>query len=213
MDALLSASWQRAWAGIGARGDGRAVFDAVVARYVEPHRHYHTLQHLAECLRLFDEVHPLAQRPHEVELALWFHDAIYDTRAADNELRSADWAREALHAAGVAAEAAERVHALILATRHTAVPQAGDEALLVDIDLSILGADAVRFEEYEAQIRREYAFVPGFLFRRKRRAILQGFLDRPRLYATDVLHTRLDAVARHNLAQAIRATRSKGIHA
>lgn len=213
MDAGLSVSWQRAWTGIGAAGDGREVFDALIACYREPHRHYHTLQHLAECLQLFDQVREWAQRPHEVELAIWFHDAIYDTRASDNEARSAEWAREALRAAQVDAAAAGRVHGLILATRHTATPRDGDEALLVDIDLSILGAEAARFEEYEAQIRREYAFVPGFLFRHKRRGILQGFLDRPRIYANEVLHTRLEAAARHNLADAIRATRSKETHA
>ncbi len=207
MDEPFRAGWQRAWAGIGADGAGVELFDALVARYSEPHRRYHTLQHLAECLRAFDAVHTLAQRPHEVAVALWFHDAIYDTRASDNEQRSADWAREALRAAGVAEDAGGRVHALILATRHDAAPRAGDESLLVDIDLSILGADATRFDEYEAQIRAEYAFVPGFLFRRKRREILQGFLDRPRIYGTAVFHDRLEAAARANLIKAIAATR------
>ena len=103
---------------------------------------------------------------------------------------------DALHAAGVPRESVQHVHDLVMATRHTAVPSAQDERLLVDIDLSILGAERARFDEYEQQIRREYAYVPGFLFRRKRREILQGFLDRPAIYSTPYFHDALEARAR-----------------
>ncbi|WFC41995.1 N-methyl-D-aspartate receptor NMDAR2C subunit [Pseudoxanthomonas sp. SE1] len=196
---LFPHSWQRAWAGIGATGEGGVLFAQLKAAYAEQQRHYHTLQHLGECLSVFDAARGLAERPHEVELALWFHDAIYDIKAHDNEQRSADWARDALRDAGVAAEAAQRVHALVMATRHTAVPSGRDEQLLVDIDLSILGAERARFDEYEQQIRKEYAYVPGFLFRRKRREILKGFLDRPAIYSTPYFHDRLEDRARNNL--------------
>jgi predicted metal-dependent HD superfamily phosphohydrolase len=192
-------SWQRAWAGIGATGDGQALRDALLARYREPQRHYHTQQHLGECLAAFEQTQALAQRPHEVEMALWFHDAIYEVRRSDNEQCSADWARESLLQAGVEADAAARVHALIMMTLHSAMPVQADEQLLVDIDLSILGAARARFDEYEQQIRREYAFVPGFLFRRKRRAILQGFLQRERIYSTAYFHDVLEARALANL--------------
>jgi len=198
MDSLLP-SWQRAWAGIGAAGEGSALFAQLTAAYAEPQRHYHTLQHLGECLALFDDARALAERPAEVELALWFHDAIYDIKGHENEQRSADWARDALRDAGVSADAAQRVHDLVMATRHTAVPSGRDEQLLVDIDLSILGAARARFDEYEQQIRKEYAYVPGFLFRRKRREILKGFLDRPAIYSTPHFHGALEARARDNL--------------
>ena len=198
---LFSRSWQRAWAGIGAAGDGSALFAQLKAAYAEPQRHYHTLQHLGECLSAFDEARALAAHPDEVELALWFHDAIYDIKGHDNEQRSADWAREALRDAGVAGEAAQRVHDLVMATRHTAVPSGRDEQLLVDIDLSILGAERARFDEYGQQIRKEYAYVPGFLFRRKRREILRGFLDRPVIYSTRHFHDALEARARDNLCR------------
>ncbi|MDR7068676.1 putative metal-dependent HD superfamily phosphohydrolase [Pseudoxanthomonas japonensis] len=196
---LFSHSWQRAWAGIGAAGEGAALFARLKAAYAEPQRHYHTLQHLGECLSAFDAVHAQGEHPHEVELALWFHDAVYDIKGHDNELRSADWARDALRDAGVDASPAQRVHDLIMATRHTAVPSGQDEQLLVDIDLSILGAERARFDEYEQQIRKEYAYVPGFLFRRKRREILKGFLDRPAIYSTPDFHAALEARARDNL--------------
>lgn len=198
MDSLYP-SWQRAWAGIGAVGEGDALFAQLMAAYAEPQRHYHMLQHLGECLALFDDARTLAAHPAEVELALWFHDAIYDIKGHDNEQRSADWARDALRDAGAPTDAAQRVHDLVMATRHTAVPSGRDEQLLVDIDLSILGAARARFDEYEQQIRKEYAYVPGFLFRRKRREILKGFLDRPAIYSTPHFHDMLEARARDNL--------------
>ncbi len=201
MDIFLT-SWQRAWTGIGAAGEGGALFAQLKTAYAEPQRHYHTLQHLGECLSAFDGARALAEHPHEVELALWFHDAIYDVKGHDNELRSADWARDALSAAGVVAGATQRVHDLVMASRHTAVPVGRDEQLLVDIDLSILGAQRTRFDEYERQIREEYAFVPGFLFRRKRREILRGFLERPTIYSTPHFHDALEARARDNLRRA-----------
>ena len=176
-----------------------------MAAYAEPQRHYHTQQHLGECLSAFDGACALAEHPAEVEIALWFHDAIYDIKGHHNEQRSADWARDALRDAGVDTGSAQRVHDLVMATRHTAVPSGQDERLLVDIDLSILGAERARFDEYEQQIRREYAYVPGFLFRRKRREILTGFLDRPAIYSTPHFHDRLEARARDNLRRVTEA--------
>jgi predicted metal-dependent HD superfamily phosphohydrolase len=198
MDLFLT-SWQRAWTGIGAMGESAALFAQLKTAYAEPQRHYHTLQHLGECLAAFDDAQDLAEHPHEVEMALWFHDAIYDVKGSANEQRSADWARDALLAASVASTSAQQVHDLVMATRHTAVPQGRDEQLLIDIDLSILGAERARFDEYEQQIRKEYSYVPGFLFRRKRKEILKGFLDRPAIYSTPHFHGALEARARDNL--------------
>lgn len=171
--------------------------------YAEPQRAYHTTQHLDECLAAFERVRHLARHPREVEAALWFHDAVYDVHRHDNEARSAEWARRELTAAGQASDAIERIVALVLATRHSAAPQTGDEQLLVDIDLAILGAAPQRFAEYERQIRAEYAHVPEALFRAKRAEILAGFAARPQLYGTPALRERFEAAARRNLAQAM----------
>lgn len=203
MNALFEASWSRTWRGLQADGDGHAVRDAVLARYAETHRHYHTLQHLAECLDLFDTLRDAPDRPAEVEMALWFHDAVYDLGAPDNEARSAAWAREALGTAGVAEGARARIDDLVMATCHAAPPRTRDAQVLVDIDLAILGAEEERFAEYERQIRAEYAHVPALLFGPRRRALLQSFLDRASIYATPALHRRLEARARANLARAI----------
>lgn len=203
MNALLHPSWERAWRGLGAQGTGHALRDDLLRRYAEPHRRYHTLQHLGECLQLFDRVRAAADHADEVEIALWFHDAVYDLQAADNEERSALWAREALLHAGVAPAAARRVHDLVLATRHAQAPVTRDEQVLVDVDLSILGAPPERFAEYERQIREEYAHVPEIVFTVKRRAILASFLERTAIYSVPVLHQQLEHRARANLARAV----------
>lgn len=201
----LHGTWSRAWKGLGAHTAGDDLFTTLLARYDEPHRHYHSRQHLIECLQHFDAVRHLPVHAAEVEVALWFHDAIYDLQRSDNEARSADWARAACLEGGVPVEVADRVQALILATRHTAVPTGLDEQVLIDIDLAILGASSARFAEYERQIRAEYAWVPNMLFKPKRRTILQSFLDRPAIYSTAHFNAALEQTARDNLRLAIRA--------
>jgi predicted metal-dependent HD superfamily phosphohydrolase len=141
----------------------------------------------------------LARHPGEVELALWFHDAVYDPKGQDNEARSADWATEALAQTGASGEVQQRVRALIMATCHDAEPDGDDARLLVDIDLAILGAEPPRFAEYDQQVRAEYRWVPGWLYRRKRKEVLAGFLARPAIYGTERFRERLEARARENL--------------
>lgn len=202
--AYFEAAWARMWTGLGARGDGRDVLVEILALYAEPRRKYHTLQHLHEVLTMLDLAPSgICQRLREVQAGLWFHDAIYELRGSQNEFESAQLAVERLGAAGVPQEALQRISGLILATRHTAVPQGHDACVLVDIDLSILGAPRERFEEYERQIRAEYSFVPGPLFRMKRREILKGFLARPSIYSTEHFRSKFERSARENLRTAL----------
>ncbi len=198
----LYPSWQSAWASAGLAEPARERFEALCQAYAEPQRRYHTLQHLRECLGQEERITQLAERPGEVLIALWFHDAVYDTLGRGNEARSAAWARDVVASAG-GHDAAERVHRLVMATEHHAVPSSRDAQVLVDVDLSILGAGADRFDEYERQVRDEYRHVPGLLFRSKRRSVLQGFLARERLFNTDGFHQLLEARARDNLKRSI----------
>jgi predicted metal-dependent HD superfamily phosphohydrolase len=179
------------------------LFEDLLARYGEPHRAYHTAQHLEECRDHYTRAKTLAQDPGAVQLALWFHDAIYDTRSAVNEDESAAWAVRVLSDAGAPGPLQASVRSMILATKHAAAPESADAALTVDIDLSILGASPPRFEEYEAQVRREYAWVPEEVFRGARARILGEFLARPRIYSTDLFHGLLDAQARANLQHSL----------
>ncbi len=202
MHLITPARWEALWNGFGLPAPAQE-FEALAARFAEPHRHYHTAQHIGECLAHFDSARALCEHPAEVELAIWFHDAIYEPRAGDNEGKSAQWARRIMADSGLDAQAQDRVHALIMATCHHAQPESQDAGALVDIDLSILGANAVRFEEYEQQVRAEYHWVPAFLFHRKRREVLQGFFARPSIYSTMHFKNQLEKKARENLARAL----------
>lgn len=202
---MLSDHWLDTWSDLGLSQPDASVFSELLARYSEPGRAYHTCQHLEECFAHFRTARALARHPGEVQLALWFHDAIYDTRSSTNESESADWACRVLQRAGAAQRLRERVRGLILATRHAGALDCDDARLTVDIDLSILGADPGRFAEYERQVRTEYAWVPDALFRSTRAKILGEFLARPVIYATDAFRARFEERARENLTRAIAA--------
>jgi predicted metal-dependent HD superfamily phosphohydrolase len=203
-------SWRRLWGELGATAinTNGGLLNQLLAAYSEPHRRYHTLQHVREGLAYFDATAMLARRPAEVELALWFHDAVYDPRRSDNEERSAQWARDSVLAADCAADVADRVAALVLATaHHTQASDDPDTQLLLDIDLSILGSAPARFEVYEQEVRAEYAHVDDAAFRAGRAALVEAFLRQPRLYATAAFHDALEARARDNLQRSLERLR------
>jgi predicted metal-dependent HD superfamily phosphohydrolase len=184
-------------------------FDRLLDAYSQKHRHYHTVAHIDHCLQELDAAPGLAVEPAEAELALWFHDAVYDPYASDNEAKSAAWACELLTRGGVGNERVERVRAHILATRHEAPAELADSKLVVDIDLSILGVDEEAYARFEINVRQEYRWVPGPLFRSKRAEILESFLARPSIYSTGPFHDRYEASARRNLTAAIAALRGE----
>lgn len=196
MNWLAESGFAEAWRDATGADAPPGLHAALLAAYQEPARVYHGVGHLKDCLRVFAAFAPLAHRPSEVVLALWFHDAVYDPRATDNEERSARWAEASLGATPVAA----RVAAMIRATRtHEPPPDLPDADLLLDVDLSILGRDPATFDAYEAQTRAEYAWVPDGDFRAGRAAILRRFIERPRVFRTEAFHALYDRVARHNL--------------
>lgn len=202
--ARFSALWRR----LNATDDPAPVFHDLHLRWSEAHRHYHTLAHLEACLDALDAHRSLAVDAPALEAALWFHDAIYDPRASDNEARSATLATSVLRAAGVSAATAGKVERLILATRAHEADDDPDTALLLDIDLAILGAEPAAYRNYAAAIRREFAWVPEPDYRVKRAAILARFLERPRLFLTEPFFTRHEVAARANLATEINALRA-----
>jgi predicted metal-dependent HD superfamily phosphohydrolase len=168
-------------------------------RYAEPHRHYHTLTHIAACLdaraRITDSALP------EVDLALLFHDAIYDPLATDNEERSACLLVEEGRRAWMHEELLQRAQVLVLATRHGGGSHdlSEEACIVVDADLSILGSDREAFDAYERLVRKEYAFVDDAAFRAGRLRVLQAFLERPSIYCTRRAQQHWEARARRNL--------------
>ena len=198
----LADRFDRLAAGLGATKSNADLFTELAAAWAEPHRAYHTTAHLEDCLHQLDTVAAGEDRD-RVEAALWFHDAVYDPRAGDNEARSAAWAREALGAIGVGRDAVEEVARLVLATRHADPPSDAGAALVTDVDLSILGRDPATYDEFERRIRLEYDWVPEQTFRRERSRILVGFLRRRPLYQTRRFRARYEDTARENLARTV----------
>ena len=196
--------WIRLWREIAAKGDPLPIYQDLVSLYSQPHRHYHNLRHIAECLTGFDSARRLAQQPVAVELAIWFHDAIYDTHAQDNEEKSAELATRRISEAGGDPHFSGSVRALIMATKTHDAALHPDAPLLVDLDLHILGQPDAQFREYEAQIRREYDWVAEAMFAARRAEILERFLARERIYTTDPFLTMYERQARTNLQNSLR---------
>jgi predicted metal-dependent HD superfamily phosphohydrolase len=183
--------------------DARRAFAEVAARYGSPDRHYHTLDHIAALLDLLADTGTAAGPA--LLLAVWLHDVVYDSRAADNEEQSAAFARQWLGALGLPGGLRDEVSRLILLTKTHDV-RADDDAgrLLVDADLAVLGAEPAAYDQYARAIRKEYAWVSEEHYRAGRRKVLEGFLRRGRIYSTPAF-ARLEAPARANLAREIAA--------
>lgn len=194
--------WQKLMAAWDAPGS-TDVYSALVAAYSESHRHYHTGQHIDDCLARLDEASSIVTELKEVELALWFHDAIYKPTSTTNELRSAEWARAFLHSVGAGDDRCVRVYDYIMATKHEAGSLTGDACVVVDIDLSILGREPDEYNGYEQAIRQEYEWVPWPLYRRKRAELLESFLHRPSIYRTERFRSSYESQAKRNIQSVI----------
>ena len=181
--------WMTLTKALGLQNDPEETFRELHRRYSEPHRHYHNARHIDECLELFDSVRSEARDPLALESAIWFHDVVYDPRANDNEEKSANFAL--LHFQGLSSGFLELLIGLILATKTHMPGMVPDAALLIDIDLSILGKPSERFAEFESAIRNEYAWVMPADFCKARAYIVRGFLERDRIYHTNRFSTSL----------------------
>lgn len=198
----MQVAWTRLLERYGvAAANAYPVFDVLVAAYTAPERHYHNLEHLHEMFRVAGRLAPNTDEPAAVQLAIWFHDAVYDSRGNDNEARSGELAVDLLGPIGVPASTIERVVRLIRATAHgaNAQPPDRDTATLLDADLAILGAAEERYERYALDIRREYAWVPDSDYRRGRAAVLSHFLARPRIYFHQLMIEEGETRARQNM--------------
>lgn len=200
----LESSLETVWTSL-AQADDDALYSkfasALLKRYDEPQRAYHTRRHLEECIAEFKDVAHLAERPHELTLAIFYHDAIYDPTRKDNEEQSAALFRQHAKEISLNDDAADRIGSLIVGTAsHESC--VGDAALLNDIDLSILAAPAKRFAEYELQIRREYGHVPEADYLRGRGKVLRKFLARDRIFSTSSFEDR-EFRARSNIAASV----------
>ena len=209
-------SMQKAWARVlekyrVAPRDAYPAFDVLVAAYSAPERYYHNLEHLGEMFRVAERLAGQVEDPDALRLAIWFHDAVYDSRAKDNERRSGELAVDLLGPIGVPAATIERVVSMIWATAHAAdgPPALRDTQVLLDADLAILGASEERYARYAADIRREYAWVPEASYRAGRSAVLSKFLAQPRIYLTQILFEEGEERARANIRAEIASLQGK----
>lgn len=173
------------------------------AAYAEPHRRYHTRAHIEDCLAELNALEGLSGPERRLlTWAIWWHDAIYEPSRSDNEALSAEMAERDLAAMGVSpAERAEVARLIRLTAGHTVEPNDPLGAVLVSIDLSILGRAPETYDRYAAAIREEYGFVPDDAYRLGRAAVLQRFLEAPVLYPAPRLRERFEAQARDNIAR------------
>ena len=199
----LKDRWRQCWKTAGASGSPVGPWKALSAAYSEPHRAYHTLRHIGHCLEEFDEVRGEVKDPSAVEWALWYHDAIYDTHARDNEERSAVLAEKTVSAAGLPRTLGRRVGDLIRISTHRKQSSDPDARLFADIDLAILGRPPEEFAEYESQVRREYDWVAEAEFRAGRAPILETFLDRFSIFMTPHFQEKYEKQARMNLTASL----------
>ncbi|MFF8596537.1 hypothetical protein ACF061_34920 [Streptomyces sp. NPDC015220] len=175
--------------------------DALLRRWQEPQRHYHTLTHLTAVLDHVDVLAEYAADPDVVRLAAWFHDAVYLPERSENEERSARLAERALTEAGVPARKTAEVARLVrLTVTHDPAGDDRDGRVLCDADLAILAAPPSAYAAYTAGVREEYHFVPNDAFRRGRADVLRQLLALPRLFRTPYGERHWEATARYNLA-------------
>jgi len=196
----------------GDRGAAEPVFERLRAAWGAAGRRYHGVEHLVDCLRELDRAAPLAGVADPAELALWYHDAVYEPGGEACEDRSAALLEADATALGIAAEAVARAAAAVRATAHaTPAPSAPATDLVtdlvLDVDLSILGRDALRFMDYEHAIEEEYAPRSRSAFRCARGRFLAALLGRPQLFRTAAFRERYEQRARVQIADLLASSR------
>ena len=175
-------------------------FQTLKEMYSEKGRFYHNLSHIKALLHLLEARKNKLHDHNAIRFAIWFHDAVYNTKRSDNEEKSAELASEILGRLNVNMETTGYVRDLILATKdHNGGNLQADAKLFLDMDLAILGVAKEIYVNYSKAIREEYSWVPGVLYRRSRKKILRSFIEKERIYYTDEMNKRFEAQARMNI--------------
>ena len=215
MNTTLAARWHRLTTPLLPDENRRnAALQQLSAAYEASDRHYHSLRHVRALLETLDRHAAQLQDAPVVQLAVWFHDAVYNPLRDDNEARSAALALEFLQHTSLPAARQQRVAFLIERTKDHTQPQPAadpDLHLFLDADLQILGAAEADYWQYARQVRQEYRLVPDFMYRRGRRKVLEKLLGASTLYHTSAFRDKLDAAARRNLQAELKAWQNGGV--
>ncbi len=196
----LAPAWLELARRVEAHGDVAGAGAALLGHWAEKHRAYHDLAHLSEVLERVDLLAAEADRADAVRLAAWFHDAVYDPRATDNEERSAQLAKTTLTRLRLIPDLIDEVTRLVrLTATHDVGPDDANGAVLCDADLAVLASDDLRYAAYVEGVRREYAHVDDATFAVGRAQVLSTLLDRPVLFHTAHGRSAWDQPARANV--------------
>ena len=200
----LNQKWQQCWTDRSLVVEIDLLFERLVNAYSKSDRYYHNLNHISHVLTTIELFDLELQDPVAVKLAAWFHDFVYNPQSSDNEVQSAELAKELLIELNVSTELIDRIQQLIFATQgHQIDPDDADRCIFLDADLAILGTDPTQYQDYARSIRQEYSWVSDVEYKLGRTKVLESFLQRDRLYCTDLLFAELESIARINMKQEI----------
>ena len=178
----------------------------IESRYTTKNRHYHNLSHISNMLKQLDETQTEIKDLDSLKFAIWYHDIIYKSTKKDNEEKSALFALERLKKINFEPERAQLTENLIVSTKkhNILLTQNNDNAVLLDLDLSILGTDWNTYKKYISNIRQEYKVYPDFMYNPGRKKVLNHFLERENLYFTEHYKQSYEQQARENLSHEIK---------
>lgn len=186
------------------------LWENFVVLYSEPDRHYHNLTHIEDCLLKLDNWTPLPSRAQRdiIELAIWFHDIIYETERSDNEESSAALTSYYLRGHPLTS----KCNSLILSTAHHPSSAIKTEQIMCDIDLSILGASTEKYLEYSQKIRNEYSWVGPTNYAEGRTRVLKKFLKRDKIFLTNHAQNKWETQARINIQNELKSIEASKPH-
>lgn len=184
----------------------KSVWELLNTAYSEPARHYHTLHHLEQCFVEYDSVKDSLSFDDQLvmELSIWFHDAVYNPQASDNEEQSARLLQEIGQRICLDPLILKRAQEFVLATKHSGPANRSELCnLFLDIDLSVLGWPADEYAGYSQNIRKEYEWVPVEAYTYGRADLLKKILSWPFVFQTQVMRNKYESQARINLQREI----------
>ena len=182
--------------------DGTEIFNMLIGKYNSPDRYYHTVEHIYQCLLKLDSVSScLSEADNDiVELAIWFHDAIYEIGGTRNELKSAQWFTK-LAGKKMSAVIVESVDRCIMYTTHQELPEDNCSKFMVDIDLSGFGQDWDGFTQDGSKVRKENSYQSDQSYIESQTKFMNKLLDRDHIYSTEYFNTLLESQARKNITR------------
>lgn len=191
-----------------AKSNFEPLLPALQKAYSQGSRHYHTLTHVLDCLQILDSYPKPLPHQIEIELALWYHDAIYDPQRQDNESKSADLLQRECTQAKLPQILIKKANDLVIATDHRRPAQDEAEAIIADVDMAILAASPKRYQSYIEAIREEYSSFNDTEYNSGRTRFLIHFLEKAEIFQTPFFRGCFEEKARTNMSSELSLLKS-----